>query len=109
MYGFKLQDVSTDVLRCKGVKKCVVKNTLNVDNYVEVLKTQKSVSRKQVQLRSYKHTIYTIKQKKVALSSYDDRRFILEDGIDTRAHGHWRNEHGNANLNKNTMALTRCE
>ena len=109
LYGFKLHEEEKDTLRCKGVKKCVVKNTLKVDDYIKTLETQKSISCEQVQLRSYNHTVYTIKSLKVALSSYDDKRFILQDGKDTRAHGHWRNQYGNSNINTSTMALSRCE
>ncbi len=32
----------------------------------------------------------TIHQKKVALSNFDDKRYILDDGITTLAHGHYR-------------------
>ena len=42
-------------------------------------------------LRSEKHEIYSETVNKIALSANDDKRVILEDGVSTRAHGHWRN------------------
>ena len=109
LYAFKLAQSDESELRCKGVKKVVVKKTLELDHYREVLQTQTSISREQVQLRSYNHRVFTIRSNKTALSSYDDKRYILRDGVDTRAHGHWRNEHGDANHNQATVALRRCE
>lgn len=32
-----------------------------------------------------------MKQTKKSLSPFDDKRYILEDGYTTRAHGHWPN------------------
>ena len=39
-------------------------------------------------IHSCAHKIYTETIDKVALSSEDDKRIILEDGIHTLAHGH---------------------
>ena len=39
-------------------------------------------------IRSYKHEVYTEEVNKVALCSDDDKRYILEDGINTLAWGH---------------------
>ena len=32
----------------------------------------------------------TAKKRKLALSAFDDKRYILDDGINTRSHGHIR-------------------
>ncbi|XP_075229548.1 uncharacterized protein LOC142329098 [Lycorma delicatula] len=39
-------------------------------------------------LRSFNHQIYSIDQSKKALSPYDDKRFVLENLIDTLPYGH---------------------
>lgn len=41
-------------------------------------------------IRSYKHEIYSVQVKKIALSAKDDKRFIL--GMNTRALGHYINK-----------------
>ena len=42
-------------------------------------------------IRSETHEISSVTVNKIALSANDDKRVILEDGITTRAHGHWIN------------------
>ena len=39
---------------------------------------------------SYKHDVFTEEVNKVALSANDDKRHILEDGINTLALGHYK-------------------
>ena len=43
-------------------------------------------------LRSYKHEIKTISSVKLALNRSDDKRVVLENQINTLAHGHFRIE-----------------
>ena len=45
-------------------------------------------------IRSHEHEVFTETVNKVALSSEDDKRFILEDKIHTLAHGHYKTESG---------------
>ena len=41
-----------------------------------------------IQFRNFAHQIYTVQGKKVSLSAFDDKRYILEDGVETLAYGH---------------------
>ena len=41
------------------------------------------------QLRSFQHNIYSIKLNKIGLSLFDNKRYILDNGCDTLAHGHY--------------------
>lgn len=97
LYAFRIYDpekkeYTSDMKRCKGVKRSVVQKTIHFDDYKNCLNNQRDVYATQVQLRSYNHNIYTIESRKKAMSAYDDKRYILPNGIDTRAHGHWRNQ-----------------
>ena len=41
-------------------------------------------------LRSYDHQIYLERVNKIGLNPYDNKRWILLDGIRTLPYGHWR-------------------
>ena len=45
-------------------------------------------------IRSHSHEIYTEEVDKVALSAGDDKRVVLENGIDTMAYGHYKLKDG---------------
>ena len=68
--------------RCKGIKKCVVKKTLDFDVYKKCLfdPTGKSIYRQQLMFRSRKHEVHTVEVSKVALNRNDDKRIAKKDG-----------------------------
>lgn len=81
-----------------GVKKYVRDRELNHELYRTILQGLVSPIPpgqpledhliRQTAFRSHDHTVYTVDQCKVGLTRYDDKRWILEDGISTRPHGH---------------------
>jgi hypothetical protein len=74
----------------KGVKKSVTKKKIRQDDYKTCLFNKKQTKASMNQIRSHGHEIYSIKLNKIALSPYDDKRFILENGVNTLAHGHYK-------------------
>ena len=68
----------TNTKKCKGISKIVVKNALNHNDYVSVLKTNKPISREVVSIRSFNHQLYTYKQEKIALTSYYDKMNMID-------------------------------
>ena len=73
----------------KDVQK-TVKKTLNHDLFQECLFTKKSVTKTMSQLRSSCHQILFNEIDKKAVSSFDDKRFILDNGISSLAYDHYR-------------------
>ena len=90
MYSLKLgneQEKKTG----KGIKKSVLNKDIKHADYKECLFTQQDYSHSMKTFRSQQHKLYTVSQHKKSLSPYDDKRYILQDGFTTRAHGHVNN------------------
>ena len=79
--------------KCKGIKKNIVKKKLAIEDYKNCVLNSAAKTVKQTQFRSYDHEIFTEEIVKIALSPKDDKRVILQDGIHTLPHGHWRTKH----------------
>jgi hypothetical protein len=77
--------------KLKGIKKSVVKKKIHFEHYKDCLFTGRDQYASMVSFRSKLHKISTIEQVKKSLSRFDDKRYILDDGISTRAHGHYLN------------------
>ena len=88
MYSFRYGD--KEVKKLKGILESVVENELTFNHYKECQQNQTETVSKMKMFRSTNHLINTIETSKVSLSSYDDKRYILDDGISSYAHGHWR-------------------
>ena len=89
LYSYKMFE-GKESKKCKGIKKSVVKKSITHEDYKTCLLTGNEQLRKQNIIRSYKHDVYTEEVNKVALSASDDKRYILEDGINTLALGHYK-------------------
>ena len=74
--------------KCKGIKKCVVKNKITFKNFEDCLFSQKPQMRKMNVIKSHKHEIFSETVNKIALSANDDKRIIMEDKISTLALGY---------------------
>lgn len=89
MYALRLDD-NSEKKTCKGIKKNVCVKEINFDHYYKcVMGVEPCQDREQVQIRSVNHSISTLKIKKRALFAYDTKRYILDDGISSLAHGHY--------------------
>ena len=77
-------------LTAKGIQKSYIKNHLTHATFLKVLTTEETEPAEFQSFRSHNHVLKTIKIKKTALAAYDDKRYILPDGISTLAYGHWR-------------------
>ena len=94
LYSILIQDVESDEqkARAAGVKKSVRERELSHQRYYDTLVSQgEDVMVHQKTFRSYKHKIRTIEQFRVALTAYDDKRYVLPDHS-TRAYGNYRDE-----------------
>ncbi|XP_018406268.1 PREDICTED: uncharacterized protein LOC108782483 [Cyphomyrmex costatus] len=89
MYALRV-DGKRDTKKAKGVKSSVVARTISVEDYTRCLKEDIEMTRRQVCIRSKLHRVYTVSEKKIALSPYDDKRYVVPDSTNTLPWGHYR-------------------
>ncbi|XP_011268311.3 uncharacterized protein LOC112638216 [Camponotus floridanus] len=73
MYALRVEGRG-DTKKSKGVKSSVVARTLTFDDYARCLRRDIEMTREQSCLRSKLHEVYIMRESKVALSPYDDKR-----------------------------------
>ena len=88
MYSY-IKDNQEEERTAKGIKKNVIKQNLKHQDYKETLFNMKQMHHKMKTIRSQNHQLGSYEINKVSLSCYDDKRYILEDGIHSYAYGHY--------------------
>ncbi len=73
----------------KGVSLTVTRKELTHAHYYHCLFGQEAMISRMKQIRSYNHQLYTIELTKTGLSPFDDKRYILDDGVSSLAYGHY--------------------
>ena len=82
MYSL-ITDNDKEVNKAKGVIKKIRHN-----EYVDVLFNEKVIRHKMKRIQSKLHEIGTFDLNKISLSCFDDKRYVLGDGINTLAYFH---------------------
>ena len=85
MYSYKIEE--EEHKKAKGVKKNVVKKEIKHQDYLDVLFNKKIMHHQMNTIRSESHQINSYHLNKVSLSPYDDKRYLLDDGIKSYAYG----------------------
>jgi hypothetical protein len=75
-------------MTAKGVKRYVIRNKLTHENFLNVIDTKSIMRHSMNTIRSKKHNIGTYEMKKITLSCFDDKRYLLDDGVTSYAYGH---------------------
>ena len=76
------------ILILKGVRKYVIKKNINHKNYKDCLLNRKQMLHSMRTIKSECQQIGSYQLNKISLSCFDDKRYILEDGITSYAYGH---------------------
>ena len=87
MYSYTKEN-NKEEKACKGIKRNIVKNDVTHENYKETLFNSQQMHHTMNTIRSDKHQICSYEINKVSLSCFDDKRYILDDGIQSYAYGH---------------------
>jgi len=86
LYSFKTIDEEEKKI-CKGIKKSVFRNKLRFEDFKNCLFDMREVMRECNTLRSYHHEMYSISVNKVALSAFDEKRYLV-DKVNTLPYGY---------------------
>ena len=89
MYSLLTCNPSHSKKTAKGVKRGFVKKHVKHAMYKKTLIERKCTYANFVNFRSKAHKIETVNFHRTCLSAYDDKRFVLDDGITTLAYGHY--------------------
>ena len=77
-----------DVNKCeKSVYKGHSSN-ITFDEFMDVHSNEKVIRHIMKGIKSFGHRMYTYESNKTSLSAFDDKRYILDDGIHTLSYGH---------------------
>ncbi|KAL4103924.1 hypothetical protein QTP88_019241 [Uroleucon formosanum] len=84
-------DKTHEKIKTRGIRGHVVKKHMTLEDHKKCLFGEDGVEvyKENVSIRSFKHQIKTIKSNKLTYNSYDDKRVVLADKINTLAHGHY--------------------
>ena len=92
MYSYLIQDDSKEHKKAKGIKRSALKKEIRHYNYYNCLFSNEKYDIMQNvnfnTIRSYNHEIFTINNSKIGLCSMDDKRYLLNNNINTLAYGH---------------------
>ena len=90
MYSILYGDDGKEKKVAKGVVRSVIKNKLRHAQYKSTLDEMGVQQNSMKTIKSQLHHLYTVNLRKRTLCSYDDKRYVLDNGCDTLAHGHYR-------------------
>ena len=76
--------------KAKGIQKHYVRTRLPHEQFVDVLRNvQRNTTCKFRVFKSTNHVVNSVEIKKLCLCAFDDKRYILDDGVHTLAYGHY--------------------
>lgn len=93
-YCFNLKDKKTKAIStkktCKGLGRVAIENRLKFEQYKKCLIDGKIQRHDFATIRSSKHNLATVRQRKKALSHFDCKRFLFTCGIHSYPYGHYK-------------------
>ena len=89
MYSY-IKDTDECDKKAKGIKKNVIKKGIKHDDYKDVLFNGVQMYHKMKTIRSQGHQSGTYEINKVSLSCFDDKRYILDNAVNSYAYGYYK-------------------
>jgi hypothetical protein len=92
MYSLSVGDEEKKT--AKGVQRAYMKNRLTHADYRRCLISSDRADQQQFAsfnaIRAKKHVVHSLEIKKVGLCCYDNKRYLLNDGVTSFAYGHYK-------------------
>ena len=88
MYSY-IKDNNKGGKTAKGIKKNTINNNIKHTDYKNVLLENRQIQHTMKTIRSSKHQLGSYEINKISLSCFDDKRYILTNGIESLAYGHY--------------------
>ena len=92
MYSFSVKDSDKNLIEiktAKGVKKNVIEKNLKLEQYKHVLFQNEQLEHEFRNIKSEKHKVFTSHEKKISLSPFDDKRYLLNN-VQSLPYGHYK-------------------
>ena len=83
-----LYDETQNKKAAKGLQKATLKKYVNHEHYRNVILNNKIYINKMKRIESKKHSVNTVEVKKLIFHPFEDKRYILDDGINSVPFGH---------------------
>ena len=93
MYSYEVELPGGEVKnnkKAKGIRDIVTKRDIDHKDYLSVLQNNTILKHKMKTFRSDHHVVSSYEINKTSLSCFDDKRYILDDGITSYAYGHYK-------------------
>lgn len=87
MYSIKVEN-KEKIKKIKGIKKNIVKKDINFNNFLECLIHNDNKYVEQNLIKSQRHIVTSVVQRKLALISKDDKRYSTQNSYCTLPWGH---------------------
>lgn len=86
MYSILIE--GEEIMKAKGIQKSALKKHIRFSDYVDCIKRNKTMRTVVNCIQSKQHQLSTVAINKLSLSPFDDKRIIINNGIDTKAIGY---------------------
>ena len=89
MYSIRSDKKKFDKVKAKGIAKVYRQNKLRHRHFLRALRNKEVTSAQFWQIKSKVHDLKTVLVNKSALNPNDCKRYVLDNGVDTLAYGHY--------------------
>ena len=92
IYIHSLYKMTKEEKVCKGCTKCVIHKDIKFSVYKDTLLNRSKMNKNMNLVKSKLHNVHPEQINKIVLSAFDNKRYLLNDGITSYAFNHSRSK-----------------